>query len=133
MLAASYLLGLRLAMTRAKKRGLDSNRVLDLGIYIIIAALVGAKLLLLVVEFAQSPRSPADLFSLVRAGGVFYGGLLLSVAVAFWYVPRRRMAFWATCGVLAPPLARGDVPGRLGCMPAGCCYGKPTTVPWAVV
>ena len=86
LLAASYLLGLRLAMTRGKNRGLDSNRVLDLGIYIIIAALVGAKLLLLVVDFDQFRRSPADLFSLVRAGGVFYGGLLLSVAVAFSYL-----------------------------------------------
>ena len=44
LLAASYLLGLRLAMWRAKKWGLDPSRVLDLGIYIIIAALVGAKL-----------------------------------------------------------------------------------------
>ena len=60
LLAASYLLGLRLAMTRAKKRGLDSNRVLDLGIYIIIAALVGAKLLLLVVDFDQFRRSRAS-------------------------------------------------------------------------
>ena len=43
LLAVLYLLGLKMAMSRAKKRGLDSNRVLDLGIYIIIAALVGAK------------------------------------------------------------------------------------------
>ena len=133
LLAASYLLGLRLAMTRAKKRGLDSNRVLDLGIYIIIAALVGAKLLLLVVDFDQFRRSPADLFSLVRAGGVFYGGLLLSVAVAFWYMNRHRMPFWTTCDVFAPAIALGHVTGRLGCMAAGCCYGKPTDVPWAII
>ena len=133
LLAASYLLGLRLAMTRAKKRGLDSNRVLDLGIYIIIAALVGAKLLLLVVDFDQFRRSPADLFSLVRAGGVFYGGLLLSVSVAFWYMNKHRMPFWTTCDVFAPAIALGHVTGRLGCMAAGCCYGKPTDVPWAIV
>ena len=47
LLAAAYLLGLKLAMVRAKARGLDANRVLDLGIYIIISALIGAKLLLL--------------------------------------------------------------------------------------
>ena len=133
LLAASYLLGLRLAMTRAKNRGLDSNRVLDLGIYIIIAALVGAKLLLLVVDFDQFRRSPADLFSLVRAGGVFYGGLLLSVAVAFWYMNKHRMPFWTTCDVFAPAIALGHVTGRLGCMAAGCCYGKPTDVPWAII
>lgn len=133
LLAASYLLGLRLAMSRAKRWGLDSNRVLDLGIYIIIAALVGAKLLLLVVDFDQFRQSPADLLSLARSGGVFYGGLLLAVAVAFWYIAKHQLPLWTTCDVFAPGIAIGHVTGRLGCLAAGCCYGKPTDVPWAVV
>jgi phosphatidylglycerol:prolipoprotein diacylglycerol transferase len=132
LLAASYLLGLRLAMWRARKWGLDPNRVLDLGIYIIIAALVGAKLLLLIVDFDQF-KSPSDLLNLARLGGVFYGGLLLAVGVAFWYIARHRMPFWTTCDVFAPGIALGHVTGRLGCLAAGCCYGKPTNVPWAVV
>jgi phosphatidylglycerol:prolipoprotein diacylglycerol transferase len=132
LLAASYLLGLRLAMWRAKKWGLDPNRVLDLGIYIIIAALVGAKLLLLVVDFDQF-KDPRELLNLARLGGVFYGGLLLSVIVAFWYIARHRMPFWTTCDVFAPGIALGHVTGRLGCLAAGCCYGKPTDVPWAIV
>ncbi len=133
LLAASYLLGLRLAMTRARRWGLDSSRVLDLGIYIIIAALIGAKLLLLVVDFDSFRRSPADLLSLARSGGVFYGGLILAVAVAFWYMARHRMPFWTTCDVFAPGIALGHVTGRLGCFAAGCCYGRPTDVPWSVV
>ena len=132
LLAASYLLGLRLAMWRARKWGLDPNRVLDLGIYIIIAALVGAKLLLLVVDFDQF-KDPRELLNLARLGGVFYGGLLLAVAVAFWYISRHRMPFWTTCDVFAPGIALGHVTGRLGCLAAGCCYGKPTDVPWGIV
>jgi phosphatidylglycerol:prolipoprotein diacylglycerol transferase len=132
LLAASYLLGLRLAMWRAKKWGLDANRVLDLGIYIIIAALVGAKLLLLIVDFDQFSR-PAELLTLARSGGVFYGGLLLAVGVAFWYINKHRMPFWTTCDVFAPGIALGHVTGRLGCLAAGCCYGRQTDVPWAIV
>ena len=132
LLAASYLLGLRLAMRRAKRWGLDPNRVLDLGIYIIIAALVGAKLLLLIVDFDQF-KSPQDLLNLTRLGGVFYGGFLLAVGVGFWYVHRHRMPFWTTCDVAAPGIALGHITGRLGCLAAGCCYGKPTDLPWAVV
>jgi phosphatidylglycerol:prolipoprotein diacylglycerol transferase len=132
LLAASYLLGLRLAMWRAKRWGLDASRVLDLGIYIIIAALVGAKLLLLVVDFDQFRRSPAELLSLARSGGVFYGGLILAVLVAFWYIARHRMPFWRTCDVFAPAIALGHVTGRLGCLAAGCCYGRPADVPWAI-
>ena len=71
LLAAAYLLGLKLAMVRAKARGLDANRVLDLGIYIIISALLGAKLLLLVTDFKTFTANPRELLTLARSGGVF--------------------------------------------------------------
>jgi phosphatidylglycerol:prolipoprotein diacylglycerol transferase len=133
LLAVSYLLGLQLAIVRARRWKLNADRVLDLGIYIIIAALIGAKLLLLVTDFAQFRQSPADLLSLARSGGVFYGGLIAAVGVAFWYIHRHGMPFWTTCDAFAPGIALGHVTGRLGCFAAGCCYGKPTSVSWAVV
>jgi phosphatidylglycerol:prolipoprotein diacylglycerol transferase len=133
LLAASYLLGLQLARRRAAARGLDPGRILDLGIYIIIAALVGAKALLLVVDFDTFRQSPGELLSLARAGGVFYGGLVAAVGVAFWYMWRHELPFWTTCDVFAPGIALGHVTGRLGCLAAGCCYGKPTDVPWAII
>src|SRR5918996_1778246 len=77
LLAAAYLLGLKFATVRAKARGLDQTRVLDLGIYIIISALVGAKLLLLITDWGTYTSNPRELLSLARSGGVFYGGLLL--------------------------------------------------------
>ncbi len=132
LLAISYLLGLWLAMRRARAWGLDANRVLDLGIYIIIAALIGAKLLLLVVDFDTFRQSPADLMSLARSGGVFYGGLILAVLVAFWYMHKYRLPLWTTCDVFAPGIALGHVTGRLGCLAAGCCYGRPTSLPWGI-
>ena len=133
LLAVSYLVGLKLAMARAKQRNLDAARVLDLGIYIIVAALVGAKLLLLVVDFDHYRNNPGELLALARSGGVFYGGLILAVAVAFWYIARHKMPFWSTCDVFAPGIALGHVTGRLGCFAAGCCYGRPTDVPWGVI
>lgn len=132
LLAAAYLLGLRLAMSRAKGRGLDPNRALDLGIAIIVSALVGAKLLLVVVDFDHYRQNPADVFSVLRAGGVFYGGLIAAVGVAFWYVRRHRLPLWTTCDVFAPGIALGHAVGRLGCLAAGCCFGRETTVPWAI-
>ncbi len=132
LLAAAYLLGLQLARVRARKRGLDQNRVLDLGIYIIISALVGAKLLLLVTDFRTFTADPRELLTLARSGGVFYGGLILAVAVALWYIRRIGLPLWTTCDVFAPGIALGHVIGRFGCLFAGCCYGKPTTRPWGI-
>lgn len=132
LLAAAYLLGLRLAMVRARARNLDQTRVLDLGIYIIISALVGAKLLLLVTDFRTYLSNPRELLTLVRVAGVFYGGLILAVVVAIWYIRRIGLPLWTTCDVFAPGIALGHVVGRLGCFFAGCCYGKPTDQPWGV-
>jgi phosphatidylglycerol:prolipoprotein diacylglycerol transferase len=132
LLAAAYLLGLQLAIARAKARGLDQTRVLDLGIYIIISALIGAKLLLLVTDWSSFVANPRELLTLARSGGVFYGGLILAVVVALWYIRRIGLPLWTTCDVFAPGIALGHVVGRLGCFFAGCCYGKPTNVPWAV-
>lgn len=132
LLAAAYLLGLQLASVRARARGLDGNTVLDLGIYIIISALVGAKLLLVVTDFRTFVSQPAEILNLVRSGGVFYGGLILAVAVAFWYIRKVGLPFWETCDAFAPGIALGHVIGRLGCFFAGCCWGKPTMMPWAV-
>ncbi len=133
LLAAAYLLGLKFAMVRGRQRGLDESLVMDLGIYIIISALIGAKLMLLLVDFRHFTQNPAELVGLLRSGGVFYGGLILSVVVALWYLRRHRLPMWTTCDAFAPGIALGHVVGRLGCLMAGCCYGRPTDVPWAVV
>ena len=132
LLAAAYLLGLQLARVRAQARGLDANRVLDLGIYIIIAALIGAKLLLLVTDFDAFRANPRELLTLARSGGVFYGGLILAVVVALVYIRKIGLPLWTTCDVFAPGIAVGHVVGRFGCLFAGCCYGKPTTLPWGI-
>lgn len=132
LLAAAYLLGLKLAMIRAQARGLDAARVLDLGIYIIISALIGAKLLLLITDYRAFVSDPRELLTLARSGGVFYGGLILAVVVALWYVRKVGLPLWTTCDVFAPGIALGHVIGRFGCLFAGCCYGKPTTLPWGI-
>ena len=132
LLAAAYLIGLLVALARARGRGLDPNRVMDLGIYVIISALVGAKLMVLIVDFEYFSLRPSNLWSLVRSGGVFYGGLFLAIPVALLYLHRHRMPTWTTCDIFAPGIALGHAVGRIGCLMAGCCYGRPTSVPWGI-
>src|SRR5688572_23116563 len=132
LLAAAYLLGLQFALVRAWRRGLDVNRVMDLGIWIIVSALAGAKLLLLVVEWDIYWRNTRELVTLVRSGGVFYVGLIAAVSVALWYLRRHRMPVWQVTDAFAPGIALGHVIGRVGCLFAGCCFGRPTSVPWAI-
>ena len=112
LLAAAYLIGLQFALTRARTRGLDRQRVMDLGIWIIVSALAGAKLMLLVTDFRQYTHSPRALLDLVRSAGVFYGGLIGAVAVAFVYIRRHGMPLWTTTDVFAPGIALGHAAWR---------------------
>ena len=105
---------------------------MDLGIYIIVSALLGAKLLLVLVDADHFLSNPRDLLSLARSGGVFYGGLILAVIVGLWYVWKHSLPTWRIADVIAPGIAFGHVVGRIGCFLAGCCYGHETDVPWAV-
>ena len=114
LLAAAYLVGLKLALVRSQSRGLDANKMMDLGIYIIISALLGAKAMLLIVDFDYYTSSSAQFLSLIRSGGVFYGGLLVSVIVAFWFLKKHRMNTWNVCDAFAPGIALGHAVGRLG-------------------
>lgn len=132
LLAAAYLVALQVAVVRARRRGLDGMRVMDLGIYLIIAALVGAKALLIVVDFRYFLEQPREILTLVRAGGVFYGGLITALATAVFLTRRYGLRLWATADLFAPGIALGHVIGRFGCLLAGCCYGKPTSAPWAI-
>ena len=132
LLALAYLAGLQLAVVRARRRQIDATKVMDLGIYLIIAALVGAKLMLIAVDFDYFRSQPRELLSLVRAGGVFYGGLLAALGVGLVLVRRYKLDAWTVADLTAPGIALGHVIGRLGCLLAGCCYGRPTDVPWAI-
>jgi phosphatidylglycerol---prolipoprotein diacylglyceryl transferase len=132
LLAVAFLTGLYVASRQARKAGLDPNRVADLGVYVLIAGLLGAKLLLVFVDFRHYREHPEELLSIFQSGGVFYGGLLAAFPVAAWYVRRHNLPGWATADCLAPGVVIGQAIGRLGCFAAGCCFGKPTSVAWGV-
>lgn len=132
LLASAYLLGLWLAVRRARAAGVDGTKVMDMLIWVIIAALVGAKALLFIVDFRHFTSSWQDFTTLLRSGGVFYGGLIAAVAVAIYQLRRHRLPLWQSGDLFAPGIALGYMVGRLGCLMAGCCYGKPTEVAWAI-
>ena len=133
LLVAALLSALWLAGRLAARDGLDPVKVQDLGIAAIIAGLVGAKVLLVIVDFDQYRHSPRALLDVLQSGGVFYGGLLGAIPVAWWYIVKSQLPLFRTLDVLAPAVALGQSIGRLGCFAAGCCFGAPSTAPWSVI
>ncbi len=135
LLVTAILGGIFIAMRLGRRVGLDSSLVLDFCTWLILVALVGAKVLMVVTEWSYYRDHLGEIFSLSTflAGGVFYGGFLAALIFTVWYVRVQKISFWKLADVLAPGVALGQSVGRLGCFSAGCDYGKPTTMPWGVV
>ncbi len=134
LLAIAFIAGIWVASRNARKQGINPDSVWNLGLVIIFAALVGAKILLVVSDFDYYSRNPREIFSLstLRSTGVYYGGLLLALAASAWYMARKKLPAWAVADLCAPGIALGQAIGRMGCLSAGCCYGKATHVAWGI-
>ena len=132
MLALSFLLGIWLAGRRAKRAGVDPQKVLDLSVIIIIAAVVGSRLLYVVFHLEQY-SNPLDMFALWQGGATFYGGFILAVAASYFWVQKNNIPFLKIADIMAPSIALGLVFTRIGCFLSGCCYGHPTDHAWGMV
>ena len=132
LLAVGLLLGLWTAERRAASVGLPQEKVAKLALWVVLWGLVGGKLLLVLTDPSYL-RSLDGLLGLLRAGGVFYGGLLGALVAAVVLLRRLRLSFFPVADALAPSVALGHFFGRLGCFAAGCCYGASCQRPWAVV
>lgn len=134
MAALGLMVGLSVCVHFARRQGIDPEKAWNLGILAILAAIAGAKIFLLVDDWGYFSQHWGEFFSLstLRAGGVWYGGLLLALAASAWYIRRNHLPVLKVCDAFAPGVALGHAIGRIGCFAAGCCYGKPTTLPWGV-
>jgi len=131
-IALGFLTGIILALREAKRVGEEPENILDLAFYSIIAAIVGSRLLYIVLNYQYYIENPLEMIKIWSGGLVYYGGFLLALIVGIWYIRKSHLPLWKTADIIAPSIAIGEAIGRLGCFSAGCCYGKVTTLPWAV-
>jgi phosphatidylglycerol:prolipoprotein diacylglycerol transferase len=117
----------------AERDGLPRERIYDLCLWMLLASLIGSKILMLFTEpeYRDNPWGLLS-FDFLRSGGVFYGGLLGAVVAGYFLMKRYRLPWWKTADACAPGIAIGNFFGRQGCFAAGCCWGEPTSLPWGV-
>jgi phosphatidylglycerol:prolipoprotein diacylglycerol transferase len=130
--AMAFLMGIGLALKEARRVGEDPNKVLDLAFYMLIASIIGSRILYVLVNWPMFKDDLLEIFRLWHGGLVFYGGFIGAVLTALWYMRLKGLLLWKTADILAPSIAFGQFVGRIGCFFAGCCYGKVCELPWAV-
>lgn len=132
--AIGFLTAFGTASKRAPREGLLPDAITGLAPWIIGGAIIGARLLYVITfwseEFSGKPLH--HIVTVGRHGFVFYGGLIGACLGTIIYCRKNGYALWKVADVMGPSIALGHAFGRIGCFMTGCCYGKPTNLPWAV-
>jgi phosphatidylglycerol:prolipoprotein diacylglycerol transferase len=133
MLALSFLFGIWFAAWRARKNGLDPNVISDLGFWVIIAAILGARLYYVILHFEEFSGDITGIFNPFHGGNlgigglVMYGGFIGAIAAALAYFRVRKERFLPYADISSASLGFGIFLTRIGCFLNGCCYGAATT------
>jgi len=134
MVALGFLAGLWTAGRRGLRSGIAAEKIIDLGPWLIIGAIVGARTLYVISYWHEAfdGKPIADIFKVWKGGLVYYGGLIGSSLACILYVRLKKLPLWKVADIFAPSVALGYVFGRIGCLLNGCCYGRVCHLPWAI-
>jgi len=133
MLAIAFLVGTALALRECRRRGLDEDRMVTVILVALVAGVLGARMLYVLEHVAEFRREWGSVLALWQGGLTLYGGIIAGVVGGLVTARRIGLPMWETADALAPSIALGTMFGRVGCFLNGCCYGRPTSLPWGVV
>lgn len=132
MAAIGFMVGIWLTLRYAKREGIREDYILDLAIYVVIAAIVGARMLYVIGQWGYYSANPAEILMIQNGGLVALGGVLLDLLVISLYARWKKIPLLRLYDTIVPGTALGYSIGRIGCLLNGCCFGLPTNLPWGI-
>jgi phosphatidylglycerol:prolipoprotein diacylglycerol transferase len=130
-LAAAVLLTVWLVERDARKRGVKSHAIFDLAVTILLASIVGARVMYVLQHWGEYQHDPLRSLMVWEGGLIFLGGLVPGVLAGLLYLRRKKLWFLRDTIALYLPIGVGIT--RIGCFLNGCCFGKPTDFPLGIV
>ena len=125
MILIGIIFAFTVAEKRAKKLGLDQDKVFDLGFMSGIGGILGAKLLFFITEWKDIVKGGLT-FRDIMFGFVVYGGIIGGILAGYLYCKWKKLNFLKHFDLVMPSIALAQGFGRIGCFLAGCCYGRET-------
>jgi phosphatidylglycerol:prolipoprotein diacylglycerol transferase len=132
MVALGFLSGILLSAFIAKKEEFPPEKIIDLSIYVLISAIVGARTFYVIQFWHQFKHNPIEIISVQHGGLVFFGGLIAALLIIFLYTKIQKINLWKLFDIITPGTMLGYAIGRIGCFLNGCCFGFEAKVPWAL-
>ncbi len=131
MLALGVVIAFAWCFRRASVAGLNAERMVDLVSVLMIAALIGARAGYVILNWSYYASNFWEALRIWEGGLSFHGGLIAGILAAAVCLHNKE-DFLQYSDLLAPGTALGYAITRIGCFLNGCCYGKPTDLPWHV-
>jgi phosphatidylglycerol:prolipoprotein diacylglycerol transferase len=132
MMVVGFIAAVSLIRYLSREITPDPQLITNAALYSLIAGVVGARLFYVVHHFGSMEGGILSFFAIWRGGLELYGAVLFAVPVIFFYLLYHKLPARHYLDILAIGLMLALVFGRIGCFMRGCCFGKPTTLPWAV-
>lgn len=132
MIAIGVIAAVWMAEKRAPKLGLVSDHIFNIAIWGVLGGVLGSKVLYWIVELPSILEDPSILLDLGH-GFVVYGGILGGILGGWLYCHVKKLNFLQYFDLVMPSVALAQGFGRIGCLLAGCCYGRETAGAFHIV
>jgi phosphatidylglycerol:prolipoprotein diacylglycerol transferase len=132
LVALGFLAAVSIGRWLGRRRGIPDTFMMDLGALCIGSGIIGARILYVLLNLDFFRENPLAVFKIWEGGLVFYGGFIAAAVAAVLWTRRAKLSLTDVADICAPAVAIGQGIGRIGCLMAGCCYGKPAVCSWAV-
>lgn len=130
--ALGFITAIQVSKITGKKLGVSQETITDIFFIILVSSLTGARALYVLINFQEYRNNLSGIFQVWNGGLVFFGGFLGAAAALLVYFSRKKLDKWQMADIIAPGLALGHAVGRIGCLFAGCCYGRSCDLPFAI-
>lgn len=132
MIVIGFMAAMFLMQRLMKRIGQPSEHIGNVALYSLITGVIGARLFYVIHHFSLFRDNPLRIFAIWEGAGEFLGGVIAALAVIGLYLYFKKLPARTYLDILAIGLMIGVGFGRIGCFFSGCCYGKRSSVPWAV-
>ena len=113
--------------------GLESEKISEMILYIIIASVVGGKVFLYLADLPRYLADPSQMFEGFGSGFVFYGSFIFAVPTLYWFFKKNKISVLPMLDITAIGGTIVHGMGKIGCFLSGCCHGKVCNAPFGVV
>ena len=133
LISSGMLLGIFLAYYEAKKQGYNPDDIIDLALWAIPAALIGARLYYVAFQWEYYKGDILKILNTREGGLAIHGGLIAAVIAGYLFTRAKNLPFWKTADIMAPSIALGQAIGRWGNYINGEAHGGATSLPWGIM